>query len=431
MPARLHRVGSGRATARSRDQSRSDGLVEAGEWALAVNQHHRIPTSPPTSSRLDHHSSQTQERRRPRGKPACGLCRTLPWSRLALMPVALWSVTGSTPKRLGPPRVFDEKHLEDWVLADPQMVAEGLVWVARQPCLPDRTKPDLLGLTREGGLVVAELKRGQVNIGTLVQAMHYVLTLSTMSFDAVRPLLTMLDAAPDGAEQAREALAASFESGGSPEFSIMLIGTGRAPELDRASAFLTDRGLNLPITIVSFTPFADLANPPNVFLTRDVEDSAPPSPAPRAGTDERFRQLASDLGCLDHIELFTKTAMGLGLGVKTWVHVLTMVPPTGINRTLLYLRPESQGIVDFNWSEENLVQWYNANLSTWRPKMGPVWSKLSLEQLRARLVAFSELMQEARDQDQPRQEAGPSATPELSPGVDTGGEVSRVAPDLA
>ncbi len=80
------------------------------------------------------------------------------------MRVALWSIEEDKPSRLEQRRDWVEAHLEQWVKADASLVAEGLTWVGQQVVLPDGSRLDLVGLTREGGLVVAELKRGAVGI---------------------------------------------------------------------------------------------------------------------------------------------------------------------------------------------------------------------------------------------------------------------------
>src|SRR5688500_6209133 len=93
--------------------------------------------------------------------------------------VALWSVpaVGSTggPQRRAHRREFVEAHLESWIEADPSLVMDGLAWVGRQVMFPDRSRLDLVGLTKEGQLVIAELKSEAVGIGTLAQALHYAL----------------------------------------------------------------------------------------------------------------------------------------------------------------------------------------------------------------------------------------------------------------
>ena len=84
------------------------------------------------------------------------------------MRVALWSVTDGVPVRLEQGHSFVEADLEQWVERDATLVLDGLRWIGRQVTLPDRSRVDLVGLTREGQLVVAELKRGVLDTATLM-----------------------------------------------------------------------------------------------------------------------------------------------------------------------------------------------------------------------------------------------------------------------
>src|SRR4051794_37856606 len=95
------------------------------------------------------------------------------------MRVALWSVTEGKPKRLQQEHSFIESQLESWIEDDPSLALPGLRWVGRQVILPDRRRLDLVGITREGQLVVAELKTGVVDVATLSQALHYTLWLGS------------------------------------------------------------------------------------------------------------------------------------------------------------------------------------------------------------------------------------------------------------
>lgn len=78
-----------------------------------------------------------------------------------------------------------------WVERDATLVLDGLRWIGRQVTLPDRTRIDLGGLTREGQLVVAELKRAALDTATLSRALHYPLWLGSMDIDALQARLTL------------------------------------------------------------------------------------------------------------------------------------------------------------------------------------------------------------------------------------------------
>lgn len=101
------------------------------------------------------------------------------------MQVAIWSITDGEPARLEQRREFLEVDLESWIERHPDLAMEGMSWVGRQIVLPDRSRLDLVGVSREGALVIAELKRGQLGVWALTQAMHYLLTISAMEPDTI------------------------------------------------------------------------------------------------------------------------------------------------------------------------------------------------------------------------------------------------------
>jgi hypothetical protein len=82
----------------------------------------------------------------------------------------------------------ERQHLQEWVLANPDMLGEGVTivtsefdrWLdsAGQPS-PDRL--DVLGLDPDGRLVIGELKRGEAPLPTAMQAINYAARASRFS----------------------------------------------------------------------------------------------------------------------------------------------------------------------------------------------------------------------------------------------------------
>ncbi len=289
---------------------------------------------------------------------------------------------------------------------------DGLTWVSRQRALPDGSRPDLIGMTREGGLVVAELKRDAVNVATLSQALHYVLTLGAMERDVVLQRLTLN-------EDQRSTLVAAYEAGSGPELSIMLVGTSRAPELERAAAFLSERGLNVPVRIVTFTPFQDSTGA--VFLTREVEEhELEPSQlsaqqqGKRGASIERVQEMSRAAGVADVVEAFMREAAELGLRIKPWPKSLTIVPPFTRGRTLLYLAPKSDGVLHIGHGTDNICDLYGAEKADVRAALGPNWRDVRSDEALTVLQGFSTLMQRLQqaagsiDEAQPSQPEAPA-----------------------
>lgn len=317
------------------------------------------------------------------------------------MRVALWSVPppGETvgPRRLEQRRDFVEAHLESWIEGDAGLVMEGVTWIGRQVVFPDRSRLDLVGLTREGQLVVAELKADAVGIGALSQALHYALWFGALEKDN-RALLGRLTLT----EEQRDLLTSSLAEG-ELDVSILLVGTSRLPELDAAAAYLSARGLNIPVRIVTFTPFVDASG--RILLAREVEehDLEPAELSPRQRTSraakiEWVQELAREHGVGDVLDAYISTAEELGLRVKPWKLSITIVPPFTRGRTLLYFAPKPNA-VSFGYSEENLVDLYGADPKKLAESLGENWIEIDPLDARARLKAFVEVMHSLQSDD--------------------------------
>jgi hypothetical protein len=300
-------------------------------------------------------------------------------------------VTESGPTRLDQRHTFAEADLETWIEKDPSLVLDGLRWIGRQIVLPDKTRLDLVGLTREGQLVVAELKRQAVDVATLSQALHYTLWLGSMDFGALDALL-MLD------EEARSLLTDTVTRG-DLDISILLVGTARQPELDQAAAFLARRGFSVPVRIVTFTPFLDGAG--EVLLARAVEeyeqaaeDESPKERSSRAAKIEWVQERARDSGLGDLFNEYITQAKTLGLGVKPWPKAITIVPPFTRGRTLLYLSPKSDGKLRWGYDGDNIAELYGTDTEHVEATLGSNWDELDASAARLRLAAFVQLMQD-------------------------------------
>ena len=313
-----------------------------------------------------------------------------PGQEIVTLPVALWSIANGRPRRLEQRRDFLELDLEEWVHEHPELVMDGLTWVGRQVTLPDRSRPDLIGVTREGQLVVTELKRGRIDIGSLTQAFHYVLAIAAAGIGTILPRLE-LD------EQQLELMPEEDDALGL-DLAILLVGTARAPELDRAAAFLSDRGLSVPMRTVTFASFEDPHG--EVLLAREVEDHeqegeediTPRQRSSRAARTEWVQQRARELEVADIVEEALRTADRLGLKVKPWPKAITIVPSYGLARTLLYLRPHRPGRTRLGYSSENLAALYGAEETDVQTALGENWVEVDKDTAQQKLSAFEALM---------------------------------------
>ena len=314
------------------------------------------------------------------------------------MPVALWSVSGDKPVRVHQHTEYIEKNLEEWIQREPSLVMEGLRWVARQPVLPDRSRADLIGVTREGVLVVAELKRDFVGIGTLAQALHYVLWLGPMERETLISQLTR-----ERSEE-RRILDEALDAETPVELLIVLIGTGSLPELDQAAAFLASRGLSVPVNVVTFTPFIDSSG--QVLLARHVEEHeqpadnvSPAQKASRATSVDRVRELAREAGVVEPFDDAIAVAQAQGLKVKPWPRSITVVPRHTRGRTLIYLSPRADRQVHFEYSLESLSDLYGATADQLEQALGSNRVVVDVDRARHLVASFGKLMAELQETD--------------------------------
>lgn len=314
------------------------------------------------------------------------------------MSIALWSVSGSRPVRVRQHTELIEKHLEEWIQDEPSLVMDGLKWVARQRVLPDRSRPDLIGVSREGALVIAELKRGAVGVGTLAQALQYALWLGSMQHPSLLDYL-----AADGTQE-RTLVEGALDPDVPRELLILLIGTARLPELDEAASFMSSRGFNVPISIVTFTPFVDSAG--QILLARDVEDhdvpddeTSPKQRFTRAASVERVRETAREGGVLAPFDEAVAIASAHGLKIKPWPRSITVVPPYTRGRTLIYLSPRGSQ-VHFGYHAENLIELYGATEAQIATSLGDNWVFIDAVTASELLERFSKLMETLQNADQ-------------------------------
>jgi len=99
-----------------------------------------------------------------------------------------------------------EKHLECWLELSPWAIAqEPIVWIGRQATasLEDtHIFPDLLGMDKDGNLVIIELKRGRAPREVIAQLLEYAAWASDLSDEIIHELAaSYFPRSPDGRER--------------------------------------------------------------------------------------------------------------------------------------------------------------------------------------------------------------------------------------
>jgi hypothetical protein len=162
----------------------------------------------------------------------------------------LWEIADHQPKRLPEGKLQLEKHLEDWIAADPDLIQVGLTVIARQLVVA-AGRIDLLALDPAGRLVIVEVKRGTLYRDTVAQGLDYAECIATLptaelmekcdlhlqkTGSTLKALLTKQDALDQIDVGEREVL-------------LYVVGTGKAERLERLAQFLEKV---IPIYLVVF-----------------------------------------------------------------------------------------------------------------------------------------------------------------------------------
>ena len=159
--------------------------------------------------------------------------------------------------------VFEAEHeeavLENWLESNPDAILENdrVLILGRQVFTNLGGFIDLLGVDREGAVVVVELKRDRVPRDTVAQCLEYASFAERLDTDQIEEILRqyMNDESLDLAEYHK----AYFELGASEAVAfnkdqrIVIVGQRVTPELRQIATFLCSKGLR--VTCVEFTFF--------------------------------------------------------------------------------------------------------------------------------------------------------------------------------
>ncbi len=206
--------------------------------------------------------------------------------------IGLWHVTDNGPLKLKGSGIDLEKHLEEWIESDPDLLQAGLKVVGRQVDI-EAGRLDLLAIDIQGRWVVIEIKAGTIYRETVAQALDYASCVATMPYDELSqkantyletrkattgdtPIEELLDErqAEDVADETRDVL-------------IFVVGTGRAPGLERMVDYLSGT-FDVPISVVSYQVYETSEGQRILVRELTEPETTPPVPArkPRTTVEE-------------------------------------------------------------------------------------------------------------------------------------------------
>ena len=153
----------------------------------------------------------------------------------------------------------EEAILEDWLELNPDGIVEDghVLIIGRQVVTNFGGSIDLLGLDREGDVVVVELKRNRTSRDTIAQSLEYVSFADRLDTSQLQDILRsyLNDESLSLAEYHRE----YFEVGSDEAIAfnkdqrIVIVGQHVTPEIRQTASFLCSKGLR--VTCVEFTFF--------------------------------------------------------------------------------------------------------------------------------------------------------------------------------
>jgi len=203
-----------------------------------------------------------------------------------------------------------EQELEDVLVATPELLMPGLSLIGRQ--VPTAGGPlDLLGVTRDGRLVIFELKRGMLTREAVAQVIDYASFLHELDYKQLCAWIERTSGTggvlrvDDFAAWYREEFSSDPDVLKEPP-AMVLVGLGVDDRARRMVEFLSSRGVD--ISLLTFHAF-ELDR--QALLARQTQVESPPDRPPgRDDTKEAraaaLRSLAESLGVAELFEKVTK-----------------------------------------------------------------------------------------------------------------------------
>ncbi|MEO6043029.1 MAG: endonuclease NucS domain-containing protein [Tepidiformaceae bacterium] len=219
------------------------------------------------------------------------------------------------PARLQAGSVDLEKHLEDWLVDDIDIVADDVLVISRQPVTTWGSKLDLLAIDAQGNLVVIELKRNQTLRDTVAQAIEYAAWVAGLTYEEIRELAKTYFGSDDQLDlRFQQRFAADLPETLNLGQRLMVV----APQIDSVTEtvinYLAGK-LQVPINAVGFDVFG---GPGDQTLVRHFvrEPANVPPPKPSGNKPSRT---------LDELKA-AATANGVGELVDTFLSLTDLLP---------------------------------------------------------------------------------------------------------
>lgn len=308
--------------------------------------------------------------------------------------IGAWEINEDGPKKMTSCNIDFEKDLEDWIVKEPGLVQRDLEIIGRQVYLDNnRAVLDLLALDIQGRWVIIEIKKGTLSRETIAQAIDYTACLSNMTeneiINSIRPeeinqglnLREML--------KTRDALETLDPK--NRKLSMIIVGTGRSPELDQMANFLAEN-YNVPLTVVTFhvienergmrVMVRELTEPEQVV----VKDTSLP-------TLNELQQIADQNGIGAMFKMLREAALEAGLYPRLWKTSVMYTNPANKTKSLftVWVQPQ-KGKIKLYPVTDLLADYFQVSQQKVENLLGPYgWQYLNYEETEAFANGLKEL----------------------------------------
>lgn len=269
--------------------------------------------------------------------------------------IKLWELDGTQATPLGSNNQLEsEQGLENTLVENPNLLMEGLTLVGRQT--PTEGGPlDLLGIDRDGRLVVFELKRGTLSRDAVAQIIDYASYLDDMGLDALAAHISERSGM-DGIDEIED-FQEWYDNQGHNELEslrplrMFLVGLGADDRTERMVRFLAQNS-GMDISLLTFHGFNYGGK---IILAKQVEVEAGAEPDRRparrrrtqAELDREFDENVAIHGVgelVDEVREMFKQNWPLSIE-STGVHGLRIQLPEGSRKQYARIDVWSEGTV--------------------------------------------------------------------------------------
>ena len=316
--------------------------------------------------------------------------------------IGAWEIKVDGPEKLSNCQIDFEKDLEDWIVKDPGLVQKDLVIIGRQVYLNNnRAVLDLLSLDIQGRWVVIEIKKGMLSRETIAQVLDYTACLAKMTeteiLNNIKPETINPDLCLREMLKERDALESLDPKNRS--LSMIIVGTGRSPELDQMADYLAG-SYGVPLTVVTFQVIESSEG--KRFMVRELsEPEQLVLKEMSTSTLDELQQKAEQNGIGKGFKSIKDAALKAGLYPRLWKTSVMYASPANKTRSLftVWNHPSVDKIKLYLVSEA-LAEHFQVAHEKVQSLMGQEgWQYLSDGQAEAFAHGLNELAEQGQDEE--------------------------------